>query len=253
MGSASLHGRTGMTAFRGIIFPCSQPRKRARVKDEKPQTLSDVTAQWIASNKQNWTPVLFRHQPLVHAGKASRPYPVGRGARPRGRVRRHPFALHRPDRHRYSNHRVVRATLEHRSHIRGVASSPWRRNPTAMVGPSHRSHYPLSLRSVFTDNSHGHPAHWGRPASRCAKRLVPQGASNLLRRHSFCTAQIVGCSVFCRLIGASSVHRIQPEPCKSVTRLPFGSGLIGQSREFIVSSFVCSRVPILLYWEYWYL
>ncbi len=55
MGSASLHGRTGMTAFRGIIFPCSQPRKRARVEDEKPQILSGVTAQWIASNNQNWT------------------------------------------------------------------------------------------------------------------------------------------------------------------------------------------------------
>jgi len=175
-------------------------------------------------------PVLFRHQPLVHAGKASRPYPVGRGARPRGRARRHPSALHRPDRHRYSNHRVVRATMEHRSHIRGVASSPWRRNPTAMVRPSHRPHYPLSLRSVFSRDPHGHPSQRTKAASRCANGLVPKGASNLLRRHSFCRAQFVGCSLFCRLIVANPVHRIQPEPFKSVTRLPFGGGLIGQSR-----------------------
>ncbi len=67
MGSASLHGRTGMTAFRGIIFPCSQPRKRARVEDEKPQILSDVTAQWIASNKQKWTPeTLDRYAGIVN-------------------------------------------------------------------------------------------------------------------------------------------------------------------------------------------
>ena len=60
---------------------------------------------------------------------------------------------------------------------------------------------------------------------------------------SFRAAQIVGCSVFRRLIGATPVHRIQSGLYESLDRMPFRGGLIGQSREELSLQLMPSQTP----------
>lgn len=66
--------------------------------------------------------------------------------------------------------------------------------------------------------------------SHCANGLVPTGASNMLGCHRPCTAQTASCTVLRRCSRATSIHRLQLEPCKSSARSSLGGTMIGQSR-----------------------
>ena len=116
-------------------------------------------------------------------GKAPGCHPLGGGTRPPWRARGHAHPLHRPGRNGATDHRMVRAPMEHRGYVRRVASSPWRGNPATMVRPCYRAHHPLSLRVVLLGNANGRTHGHGWAASRGTDRLVSKRASDLLGRH----------------------------------------------------------------------
>ena len=60
---------------------------------------------------------------------------------------------HRSGGDRATDHRVVRTPMEHRGHLRGIASPPRRGDPKAVVRARHRPYHTLPLRPVLPGNN----------------------------------------------------------------------------------------------------
>ena len=125
---------------------------------------------------------LLGHRRLAPQRPASRANPLGAAARSLPALRSAGPALHRPGTGAAADHPLVRPALATRSHFPRCTRSPGRRDPAAVVGQGHRSHYAMPARAVLDCRPVGVAPRRPCQDPGLDQRMVPQAAADLRRQ-----------------------------------------------------------------------